>query len=230
MLNFIKLELDTAGIITVVTILAIVIALLAVGLFGKKRISGTKSITYGAICVSLSFTLSFINVSMAYGGSITVASMLPLIIYTLMFGWYNGLIVGVVYGLLQFIQHPHFLTPVQFMLDYIIAFGTVTVVGIFFKNSNLTKSFVLGACCFYFLRFISHLLAGIIFYSTPDMKMPTLPIFGDTDGMSAFIYSFLYNIIYMLPEAIIGIGVGLLVVKNKNASNAINKYRQTSVQ
>lgn len=228
MLNFASIELDTIGIITIATISVIVIALILIGIYGKNRIANTKSVTYGAICVSLAFTLSFVKIEMAFGGSITIASMLPLIIYTLIFGWYNGIIIGVIYGLLQFLQAAWFLTPVQFILDYITAFGAVAIVGVFAARPITVKNFIMGACSFYALRFVSHLLAGIIFYSTPDMRAAVLPIFGDTANLSAFVYSFLYNIIYMLPEALIGIAAGWLILKNKQMAKTINGINVTN--
>ena len=60
-----------------------------------------------------------------------------------------------------------------------------------------------GAVLFSILRLAFHIGAGIIWFYQPDGVVGTLPIFGDTVGMSAFVYSFLYNAIYMVPETII---------------------------
>lgn len=40
------------------------------------------------------------------GGSITLASMLPLMVYSYMFGARKGVFAGLIYGVLQFIQNP----------------------------------------------------------------------------------------------------------------------------
>ena len=69
------------GLIAVIAVLTIV--------FGKKDRKGfdSKSISYAAVCIALSFALSYIApIHMPQGGSVTIASLAPLMIYSYMFG------------------------------------------------------------------------------------------------------------------------------------------------
>ena len=73
----------------------------------------TKSLVYGALCIALSFALSYVKLfSMPMGGSVTLCSMLPLMFYSYRFGLSKGLLAGLAYGLLQLIQKPE-LGPVH---------------------------------------------------------------------------------------------------------------------
>ena len=99
--------------------IAIVLAVLFV-FFGRNssKKSETKSVTYAAVCVAMSFALSFISLfKLPQGGTITLVSLLPLMLYSQMFGIRKGIMAGLVYGLLQAIQDPWILHPAQFLLD-----------------------------------------------------------------------------------------------------------------
>ena len=172
----------------------------------------TRSIVYGGICAALSFTLSLIKIPIGtYGGSITIASMLPIFIFAYVFGIGKGIIVGVVYGLLQFIQEPFFLSFAQFSLDFILAFAAICLAGVFKKMKSKTTSVFLGLGLVCAIRLAFHTISGIIFFNSGYIA--TLPFFGTSQNFSAFIYSLLYNSIYMIPEtAILFVVVGSLLV------------------
>lgn len=115
-------------IIAIATILA-ALALFVFACFDKKRFS-TRSIAYGAICLALSFGLSYIRLfHMPQGGSITPASMLPVMLYAYIFGTKKGVFVGVAYAGLQSIQDLFFVHPLQYILDYPAAFMLLGLVG-----------------------------------------------------------------------------------------------------
>ena len=66
---------------------AVVLALVIIGaafLFGRKDKTGwnSRSLAFAAVCIAMSFALSYLKVvEMPQGGSITIASMLPLMIF-----------------------------------------------------------------------------------------------------------------------------------------------------
>lgn len=195
-------ETSLVNTIALVAIAILAVACLVVCVANKKENFNTKAIVYGGICVAASFVLSFIKVSMSYGGSITLASMLPLFIYCYVFGVGKGIVVGLVFGLLQFIQGPYFLTVPQFLCDYILPFGFIALSGVFKKVLPKNASIFVGAGLFSLLRFASHIASGLIWFNL-DSVVPELPLFGSTAGMGGFVYSLLYNAIYMVPETII---------------------------
>ncbi|MDE5601401.1 MAG: energy-coupled thiamine transporter ThiT [Clostridia bacterium] len=136
----------------------------------KRKINDTRSIVYGAVAIAMSFALSYIRIfEMPQGGSLTLASLLPLMIYCCMFGTRRGTIACLIYGVLQAVQDPWIIHPMQFLLDYPLAFGMVGISGIFiekkvFKNKKIL-GFLLGGIVAVTGRFICHVLSGVFAFS-----------------------------------------------------------------
>ena len=199
---------DKVSLISIISIALIVIVLLLISIFYKK--APTKKLALMALCIATSFTLSFIKVKLSlYGGSITLLSMLPLIFFAYTYGFSYGLMAGFIYGILQFIESPYILTVATFSLDYILPFSSVMIAPIFKKFiKNKAISFSLGVVAVYILRISFHILSGMIFYE-----------FGYVyDGFpqgSAFIYSFVYNISYLLPDMILAVIGSIFLAKSK---------------
>lgn len=106
----------------------------------KRKMSDTRSIVYGAISIALSFALSYAKLfKLPQGGSVTFASLLPLMVYCCMFGTRRGLVVCTIYGVLQALQDAFIIHPMQFLLDYPLAFGLIGVSGIFMERACLKK-------------------------------------------------------------------------------------------
>ncbi len=181
---------------------------------GKSSEYNAKSLTYGAVCVALSFALSYIKFfSLPQGGSVTFASMLPLCLYSYMFGTRKGLVAGVVYGLLQFIQSPQFYQPMQVMLDYPIAFGALGLAGIArnfkFLKSNIFAEFAVGATIAILFRYFAHVISGYFVFSSWAM-----------DGYSAVSWAFVYNLFTIADLAIV-LAVGLLALASKTVRRTV---------
>ena len=168
------------------TIVAIAI-LGALFLFLKGKNFTARTLSMGALCISLGFILSSITVfKLQNGGSITPGSMLPILAYAWAFGPTAGIASGIVYGCMQLIQGIYVVHPVQFALDYILPFAFLGFAG--FSKKNLQWASVFGCLA----RFLSHFTSGIIFWGE---YAPA--------GQPVALYSLLYNGSYMLPEMII---------------------------
>lgn len=90
----------------------------------------TVILVHGALCIAISFVLSYFKLfSMPNGGSITLASMLPLMVYSNRYGAKYGVMAGVVYGFLQYIQKPEMTHWIQMLVDYPVAFGVIGLGG-----------------------------------------------------------------------------------------------------
>lgn len=156
-----------------------------------------KMLAEGGIMIALAMLLSYIKLFKApQGGSVTAGSMIPIMIFAMRWGVGPGLLVGAVYGLLQFAIEPYIYHPVQFLLDYPIAFGFLGLAGIAkIDNRQMSNKdyviIVLGVLLAIGGRFVSHLLSGVIFFAEYA---------GD---QNPWIYSTLYNGGYLLPEFII---------------------------
>ncbi|MGI6700979.1 MAG: energy-coupled thiamine transporter ThiT [Christensenellales bacterium] len=208
---------STSQTVTVITTIALTLLLgLILSLSGKKF--DTRMLAYAAVSIGLSFALSYIKVfEMPYGGAITVGSLVPLIIFSYVYGFRAGLFAGAVYGLLQFMQGPYFLTPVQFLLDYILAFAAISAAGaVGLIINNRRTALIVSVPCVLIVRLIIHILAGFIFYSSVTMRAGEIPIFGNTSTMSGFTYSFLYNTTYILPDMLIALVIVILLSTNKS--------------
>ena len=114
-----------------VVLLLAVIALIGFG--GKKRYDA-KRIAFAGVCVAMSFVLALIKFKpVQYGGSITLASFVPVLVYAYVYGPTSGFMVGLIHGLLNFIESPYILTPATFILDYLLAFASIGIMGFFGK-------------------------------------------------------------------------------------------------
>lgn len=120
-------------------------------LFGRKDKKGfdSRSIAFAAVCIAMSFALSYLRiVKLPQGGSITLASLLPLMLYSYMFGTKKGVFAGMIYGVLQAFQDTYILHPAQFLLDYPLAFSAIGLAGMFARTDSLRYpqvKFALGA-------------------------------------------------------------------------------------
>ena len=182
---------------------ALLLALIFLVSFLKKKKADTKRIAFAGVCVSMSFTLAIIKFSpIQYGGSITLASFVPILIYAYCFGAADGFIVGLVHGLLNFIEDPYILTPATFLFDYLLAFASVGVMGFFGKMRRKEKGclpIVLGCIAVFSLRFLSHLFSGMIFFAQ-DSVLDSFPAWAINN---AFAYSFIYQCVYIPADALI---------------------------
>lgn len=185
---------------------------------GRKDKKGfdSKSISYAAVCIALSFALSYIApIHMPQGGSVTIASLAPLMIYSYMFGTRKGVFAGAVYGLLQIIQDPWIIHPAQMFLDYPIAFAAIGLSGMFAHVKALEKvpqvQIALGGIVASVLRFAAHLFSGVFAFSylAPDVD--------------AWIYSLGYNATYVFPDIAIAIAVCVIVFSSKAFMKQVKK-------
>jgi thiamine transporter len=68
----------------------------------------TRMLVYASMSIALAFVLSYIRLArMPQGGSVTPGSMLPLMLFAYIFGPIPGIITGIAYGFLQYIQDPY---------------------------------------------------------------------------------------------------------------------------
>ncbi len=152
----------------------------------------------GGVMIALSVLLSYIIVYQApQGGSVTAGSMIPIMFFAMRWGVGPGVFVGAIYGVLHFILKPYFYHPLQFLLDYPIAYGFLGLAGIAaikkIKDMDGKDYFkvVFAVLLAIFGRMISHILSGVIFFAEYA---------GD---QNPWVYSIIYNGQYLLPEFII---------------------------
>ncbi len=166
---------DTASVNQILLyVLAGGLILLAVGgalLFGRKEkfAFDSRCIALAGVCIAMSFALSYIKLfKMPQGGSVTLVSLLPLMIFSYAYGVKKGVLAGFVYGILQAAQDPYIIHPAQFLLDYPIAFALVGFAGLFASIRAIRLPqvrFVLGGVLASVLRFVSHVFSGVFAFA-----------------------------------------------------------------
>ena len=210
-LNWIEAEnVNTLGLWLGAVGILVIIVLVAIFTDKEKGLDfDTKSLAYAGVLGGLSFALSYVRIlKMPMGGSITLASMLPIMLYAYIFGTKKGIILGAVMGLLQAVQDPWILHPAQFMLDYMLAFACFGLSGCFAKLNIKYHNvkFLLGGITAGLLRFMSHFFSGAFAFGS----------FGLEEFNSIYLYSLVYNVSYVLPDALISIVVGVILFSSKS--------------
>lgn len=162
-----------------------------------------KLLTFGGMCIALSFILSYIKLfSMPQGGSVTLASMFPILLFGFVAGPVPGIIAGTAYGFLQFFQDAFAAHWVSIILDYPVAFAGLGLVALIpLKVKSLELRFVLGTLLAMSFRFLSHVISGAIFFAEYA---------GD---INPWIYSATYNIGYLSVEFLITVVLGVILIK-----------------
>jgi thiamine transporter len=141
--------------------------------------------------VALATVLSYLKLfSLPQGGSVTAASMVPILLLALRRGPAVGLIGATLYGVVQFTVDPYMFSLAQAFLDYPVAFGLLGVAGFFQKRP------LIGVTLGIIGRFVAHFFSGIIFFASFA-----------PEGMNPAVYSAMYNGGYLLVELVISIYV-----------------------
>ena len=233
--SLLEVSEKTTELVKWISIGAVILLLLVIAFIGgKNKTYDAKKLAFAGICVSMSFTLAVLKFKLIEsGGSITLASFVPVLIYAYVYGPAEGFTVGLIHGLLNFIESPYILTPTTFLLDYILAFTGIGVMGFFGKMKRKEKGIaplVIGAVCVFALRFFFHFVSGMIFF-TQDSVWVSLPNWA---MKNAFIYSLIYQSVYVPIDAAIAIAVLIALAKTGVLDRLISimrpKYKQNADQ
>ncbi len=105
------------------------------------RNNKTRMLVEAGIMMALAYVLSLVVVfQMPNGGTITAGSMIPILIFAFRWGGIQGMFVGSIYGVIQFMLGPKYsFHIVSILFDYVVAFGALGLAG-FFKNGGIVKS------------------------------------------------------------------------------------------
>ena len=185
-----------------------------------------RILTECAIMVALAFALSCIKLfPMPLGGSVTLASMLPIMIISIKYGSLIGLGAGFVYSLAQLAQaliegdvFPYcegiVILLVCLFFDYLFPFTALGIAGIFkeknvVKNSELACYIGLGFAVA--IRFVCHFITGVAIWGQ-----------WAPDGMGKYIYSLAYNGAYLGVDLAICLAVAVIMLRHKEIKKLIN--------
>ncbi len=176
-------------------------------------------LTLSAIFVALATVLSLIKVyKLPLGGAVTLLSMLPIVMLSVMLGVKWGLGAAFVYSLAQLALDlgdvlTWGLTPASLvgtiLLDYIFAFTVLGLGGLFAKKGYL--GICIGSVLVMVLRFLCHFVSGIIIFD----------IWCEWD--SVWLYSLCYNGSFMLPELILTTVAAVILFRLPQVKKIMNQ-------
>ncbi len=192
----------------------------------KSRVlSTTKTLCECAILLAMSIALSFFAINPGtFGGSITPASMLPILFVGLRHGHKWGFGTAFVYSVFQLLTGLSYFSYIKgfgpyvicLLFDFILAF-TMLGISSFAKPKkaeggeykiNLVKIFGFMTLAMV-ARFVCHFISGVTIWRSYDVYN------------NPWLYSLVYNIVYMLPDMLIALGVGAILLSTKKLRDFI---------
>lgn len=132
---------------------------------------------------------------MPQGGRITPGSLVPMFVLSIRRGPKIGVLTGIVFGLLVYLIEPFFVHPIQFILDYPLAFSLLGLSGLI---PNIP---VLGIVIGMLGRLLSHIISGVVYFSSYAPQ-----------GMNPWVYSITYNASVILPDAILALVITIIIL------------------
>jgi thiamine transporter len=158
--------------------------------------SRTQTLVYGALSITLAFVLSYFKLfSLPLGGTVTLLSMLPIFAYAAYFGPLYGFTAAFAFALLQVVQGAYIVHPVQFILDYFVAFTSLGLASFFPKNLPL------GSAVGGLARMIASTISGAVFFGSYA---------ADYGFSNVWAYSLAYNFLTIGVDTILCVVVAAL--------------------
>ena len=198
----------------------------------------TQRLTTSAVLLALAMVLAMVCalipfLNLPFGGGFTVASMLPVVIISYMYGMKWGFFSAAIYSVIQIVMDLYlgkgstlialFMPNSEdfmgigaaiaiLIIDYLVAYTLLGFGGAFRKMKNKTLALTLGVVLALSLRYLAHIVSGYIFYGAWAEWFFTQENFYAIGGWIlntfsgeglAIVYSIFYNGLYMIPEIII---------------------------
>jgi|YNPMSStandDraft_1061717.scaffolds.fasta_scaffold00183_11 thiamine transporter len=129
------------------------------------------------------------------GGRITPGSLVPIFVLSIRRGYKVGMLTGAIFGLLVYLIEPFFVHPIQFILDYPLAFSLLGISGAI--RGIPAIGIIAGTIC----RLLSHIVSGVVYFSSYAPK-----------GMNPWVYSISYNSSVILPDAILALLITIIIL------------------
>ena len=195
--------------------------------------SKTKRLTESAMLLSVAIVLELVSKmfipEQPFGGQITFAAMLPVILISYRHGVKWGFLASFTYALIEMVIggktvaaafQPGFFGDgamisnaiIMCLLDYLVAYTALGLGGIFRSSIRQPgKALMLGSIVAIGARFLSHVVSGYILFSGWAewyFTQEGFPAWGAqlaealSPSVLGFVYSLVYNGMYMVPEMI----------------------------
>ncbi len=210
--------LTTAGyaVCIIIGVLVFAAALFFAGKSSEKKKMTSKQLVFSAMAMALAFITSYLKIfELPWGGSVTLCSMLFIVLVGNWYGPKTGMLVGLAYGMLQFLQEPYVLSLFQVCCDYVLAFAALGVSGFFAKSRNgLLKGYIAAVIA----RGAFHALGGYLYWM--DYMPDNFP-----QALKS-LYPILYNYSYLLAEAVITV----IIIAIPAVSKGLGRVKRMAVE
>lgn len=143
------------------------------------------------VVVALSVILGALSIPLGAAGGQLSLDMIPTLALARLRGPGQAALAGATYGLIHLLQEPILLHPFQGLLDYPVAFASLSLAGALPGRSLTASALATSAGCL--ARYLIHALSGGIFLR---LFLP-----GGVPG-SPWLYSLAYNATYMGPSSL----------------------------
>lgn len=158
----------------------------------------TLLVVQTAMMVAISFVLSMIKFyHYPQGGSLSLASMLPLMLCGIIYGPGVGMTAGLASGLLSLMTDFYVIHPAQLMLDYFLPNMIFGLSGILGANGKIRSA--LGALFMSIISVGCNVLSGVVFFAAYAGEM------------NVWVYSIIYNCSTNGLEALLSVAILLLL-------------------
>lgn len=219
----------------------------------ETKTNKTKRLTESAMLLAIAIVLELIAKmfipEQTFGGQITVASMLPVVLISYRYGMKWGFVASFTYALLEmaigmktvssaflpgyFGDDAMILNAIiMCLLDYVAAYTLLGLGGIFRnKIKNPGAGLMCGSIVALGCRFAAHILSGYILFSSWAEYYFTqdgFPAWGTqlVDNLSpeglSWVYSIIYNGMYMVPEIIFTAIAALVIARVPKIVTKVN--------
>ena len=200
----------------------------------------TESAMLLAVAIVLELVSKMFIPEMPFGGQVTLVSMLPVVLISYRHGVRWGLVSGVAYAMIEMVLgaktvaaafQPGYFgdgtmilnAVIMCVLDYLVAFTVLGLGGMFRdKVKNPGAALSLGSLVALGARYAAHVLSGYILFSGWAEWFFTQDGFpawgaGLVESLSpevlGFVYSLVYNGMYMVPEMVFTAIAAVLVAR-----------------
>lgn len=168
------------------SLFALFFLLLALLKIKQVRLSVPMAASIGLMLAMAVILTAFPFYRMPNGGSVTLGGMLPLFFISFAYGTEVGMLAGFAYSLMNLLMAPYILHPIQVLFDYPLPFMVLGLAGCFPRHR------MAGITAAVAVRLLFHFLSGVVFFGS---YAPA--------GTSVYLYSFVTNLTYLLPNLVI---------------------------
>ncbi|MGL5712559.1 MAG: energy-coupled thiamine transporter ThiT, partial [Paraclostridium sp.] len=167
-----------------------------------RDIKDNKFSTKDIVVVGMFSAISLVLYNIAFikypqGGGITLFSMVPTMLLSIIYGRSVGVTGGLVFGLLKLLNGFNVVHPAQFLLDYLLSAMALGLAGIFGSEK---KSIIKGGLLAVSLSVFASIVSGVVFFGQYAPQ-----------GMNVIVYSCIYNISSAGVEGLLSVGMLVLL-------------------